>query len=149
MVTIGIDPGKTGAIGVLDSSRKLTVHRFDKMTEQDVARVFWDLTVDGNIDMCYLEKVGAMPGQGVSSMFNFGVSAGFIRGILVACGVPFQFVTPQTWQKGLSLGKKYNSQTERKRAHRQMAEQLFPKRKITINEADGILITEYGFRQRA
>jgi crossover junction endodeoxyribonuclease RuvC len=50
-----------------------------------------------------VEKVGAMPGQGVTSMFNFGKSAGFIEGVLTALGIPYQLVPPNKWKKEFSL----------------------------------------------
>ena len=48
--------------------------------------------------MCYLEKVHAMPGQGVTSMFTFGQNYGFLRGLLIARGIPFEEVQPNPWQ---------------------------------------------------
>lgn len=51
----------------------------------------------------FIEKVGAMPGQGVSGMFNFGYSAGVLEGVLVAKGIPVQFIPPPTWKKSQGL----------------------------------------------
>ena len=51
-----------------------------------------------------VEKVGAMPGQGVTSMFNFGKNVGYIEGVLETLGIPYQLVPPQKWKKEFSLG---------------------------------------------
>ena len=94
----------------------------------------------------FLEKVHAMPGQGVTSMFTFGRNLGFLRGLLVGYGLPFEDVPPQTWQKGVGVGGSYPTKAHRKRAHKQLAEQLFPRTKITLADADALLIAEYGHR---
>jgi crossover junction endodeoxyribonuclease RuvC len=64
-----------------------------------------------------VEKVGAMPGQGVTSMFHFGKSAGYIEGVLTALGIPYQLVPPVKWKRAFSLvgkDKKASIETCRK-----------------------------------
>ena len=61
----------------------------------------WDL--HGDVKHAFIEQVGAMPGQGVSSMFNFGHSAGTVMGVISAIGIPYTLVTPQAWKKRAGL----------------------------------------------
>jgi len=95
MLYIGIDPGKTGAIVSINESGELLVGRaFDKGI--GLALESFDFGSDSRI---VIEKVHAMPGQGVTSMFNFGMSYGFIRGWLNASNHKYRLVTPQKWQQ--------------------------------------------------
>ena len=90
-----------------------------------------------------VEKVGAMPGQGVSSMFSFGRSVGIIEGVLAAKQIPVTFVTPQSWQKqsGAAKGKD---------GSRQRVMELFPReahlfaRVKDDGRADAVLIALAG-----
>ena len=91
----------------------------------------------------YLEKVHAMPKQGVSSTFKFGLNYGFLIGCLTALRIPFEFVTPNTWQKALSCQSKGD-----KNVTKAKAQQLFPHLKIIHTIADALLIAEYGRRIR-
>jgi len=96
----------------------------------------------------YIEKVHSMPQQGVASTFTFGTHYGFIRGILVALSIPFEEVTPQTWQGGLEIPKKTKEEAKpafkaRLLAH---AQRLFPKSNFSLKTADAALIAEYGRR---
>ena len=90
-----------------------------------------------------VEKVSAMPGQGVTSMFNFGQSYGVIKGICSAMQLPIHFVTPAKWKKYFNLIK-----TE-KDASRTKAIEIFPyfssnlSRKKDSNKADAILIASF------
>lgn len=144
MTIWGIDPGKEGALAIIDDNHKVEVIRFMKYTEADLSNIFFDRSLD--VDQCYYEKVGAMPKDGVRQAFTFGDGYGFIRGLLTAYKVPFDFVAPQVWQRKLSLGKARGSKTERKRAHKEKAQQLFAGLTITNDMADAILIAEYGYR---
>jgi crossover junction endodeoxyribonuclease RuvC len=86
-----------------------------------------------------------MPKQGVTSMFTFGKHFGYVIMALVALEFPFDFVTPQQWQKELgvlSRGQKLST-TEKKRLHRDKAWRLFPKSKPTHFTADALLIAEF------
>ena len=98
------------------------------------------------IKHAYVERVGAMTGQGVSSVFSFGRSAGVLEGVLAASGVPYTLVTPQTWQKAVGLrGGKDGS---RERAMQQFPDQasLFARKKDD-GRADATLIAIYGMKQ--
>ena len=61
------------------------------------------LEAGGEPVMACVERVSAMPGQGVTSMFNFGKAAGYIEGVLTACGIGFQLIQPKTWKKEFTL----------------------------------------------
>ena len=97
-----------------------------------------------------VEKVGAMHGQGVTSMFSFGKSAGFIEGVLTALEIPYQLVPPAVWKKEFSLiGKD-------KKASVEVCRKLFPKLDLKRTErcktdsdgkADATLIAEYAKRK--
>lgn len=136
---LGIDPGSNGAL----SSSNGHVFSFGKMSETDIFQELEGFTSP----YCYLEKVHAMPGQGVTSMFTFGQNYGFIRGLLVALKIPFKEVQPKEWQKYHGLNKKYANQPERKRAHKAKAQILFPDQKVTLDNCDALLIMDYGAHQ--
>lgn len=101
MISVGIDPGKNGGFAVLMDGRCACAKRWD-----DVAFIAAMQEVSSKpvsaIRVC-VEKVGAMPHQGVTSMFSFGKSAGFIEGVLQAYGIPYQLVPPYTWKKEFGL----------------------------------------------
>lgn len=89
---LGIDPGKSGAWAAIGEEGELCAYgSFDE-------RLSWDIA---NADFAMLEKASARPGQGVSSMFAFGMNYGIWQGSLESYGIPFEFVTPQKWQKSI------------------------------------------------
>jgi len=112
---IGIDPGASGAIALLVGGVLISVHDMPTVTvERNKAQKRQVCPAGLSLLMQQLsphratvEKVGAMPGQGVSSMFSFGRSVGIIEGVLAAKQIPVTFTTPQAWQKqsGAAKGK--------------------------------------------
>ena len=112
---IGIDPGASGAIALVVQGVLISVHDMPTVTvernksqKRQVCPAGLSLLMqqlDPHKAIC--EKVSAMPGQGVSSMFSFGRSVGIIEGVLAAKQIPVTFTTPQSWQKqsGASKGK--------------------------------------------
>jgi hypothetical protein len=96
-----------------------------------------------------IEKVGAMPGNGVSSMFKFGRGTGVLIGCLIAAGIPFAEVTPQVWQKGFGIptrrkkGRGAESKTDFKNRLRSVAQKLFPRVDVTSETADALLLALY------
>jgi len=159
MIIVGIDPGLTGAVAILSPHGQLDVAVYDCPITQVVkgkskkneylpyamAELLAGLPPDST--HVYIEKVGAMPGQGVTSMFNFGKGFGLWIGIIAALKLPVTFVTPQAWKKELMAGMRD------KDAARIRAMELFPdmseqlKRKKDIGRADALLIAEYGRRK--
>jgi crossover junction endodeoxyribonuclease RuvC len=112
---IGIDPGASGAIALLVGRELVSVHDMPTVTvernksqKRQVCPAGLSLLMQQlSPHKAICEKVGAMPGQGVSSMFSFGRSVGIIEGVLAARQIPVTFVTPQSWQKqsGAAKGK--------------------------------------------
>lgn len=157
---VGIDVGITGAIAAIDTvageyqiaDMPLVVHKGKRggkakmpasmVAGRKLAKMLRNL--DPKETTVFIERVGAMPGQGVVSMFNFGHSAGVVRGVCEALGFKIVFVRPQVWKKthGL-LG------TE-KDAARILAISKYPslagdlKRKRDGGRADAILIAQWG-----
>ncbi len=140
---IAIDPGKNGGIAVFDVQRRKVVSLV-KMPETptDILNFLTSYTENS---VCYLEKVGGLPGMGGSAMFNFGKGYGHIEMALLANRIKTITVTPQQWQKILQLGTKGNkSTTEWKNKLRAKAQQLYPQiDKITLATSDALLILEY------
>lgn len=141
---IAIDPGKNGGIAVF-SSRINKVIEVVKMpsTPQDLLSF---ISIYKHNSICYLEKVGGLPGMGGSSMFNFGQGFGHVEMALLCKKIPTIEVTPQKWQKALQLGNKGNkSTTEWKNKLKTRAQQIFPYiNGITLATSDALLILEYG-----
>ena len=146
---IGIDPGNTGAIAFLNDNLSfidtvdMPLMANGKKQQVNAAALAKILECCDTADsFAYLEKVSAMPGQGVASMFNFGMGFGVIKGVLAARGFSYELVTPQSWKKNAGLiGKeKDNART--------LAQQLYPAapltRKKDIGRADAILIARHG-----
>lgn len=144
-IYIGIDPGQTGAMAIIDP----TAGGYHRVWDfDDLDGLSWLKTaVIGEISFkAVLEKVHSMPKQGVSSSFKFGMNFGIWRGRLEALGIPYDLVTPQKWQKEIfdSMTK-----TDRKTMSLDRARRLFPemsdmlKRKKDHNRAEALLIAEY------
>lgn len=141
MIYIGIDPGQTGAMAAI-SPEGAIVFDFDNSE----ALAFLRLN-RAEVRLSAVEKVSAMPKQGVSSTFKFGTNYGIWQGRLEACGIPYILVTPQKWQKAV-----FDSGTrgkDRKAMSIAMARRLFPdlsqdlRRKKDHGRADALLIAEY------
>ena len=158
MLIIGIDPGISGSICFLEDGRILDVLEMPTMAEGkknkrqvNGRQMFNELTVrinkynTKNINVI-VEQVSAMPGQGVTSMFNFGQSFGVIKGICAAMQLPIFFVRPAKWKKHFEL---INSQKD---ASRTKAIEMFPKissilsKKKDSNKADAILISSFYYQ---
>lgn len=143
-VYVGIDPGKSGAMAILYPNGSIETIPFNMVNYVDAIRGLTDYPVK-----CCLEKVGAMPGQGVVSMFNFGHNLGFIEGVLQSNSIPYQLVLPQTWKKEFSLSSEKAKSIE-------VCQKLFPKanllatqrsRKPSDGIAEAILMAEYARRK--
>ncbi len=111
MLKIGIDPGLSGAVVIMDMNSPIEWHRMPTMKTGSANRVNGPalaaiirpyLFLDKPIH-AYVELVSSMPGQGVASMFSFGHSAGVLQGVLGAFEIPVTMVTPQSWKKRAGL----------------------------------------------
>tara|TARA_B100000963_G_C22381087_1_gene560173 strand:- start:69 stop:566 length:498 start_codon:yes stop_codon:yes gene_type:complete len=155
MIIVGIDPGIAGAIcffskgNVIDVIDMPTMAEGKKNKKQVNGRQIFNEIKSiknkfSNESLCVVvEQVSAMPGQGVTSMFNFGQSFGLIKGICSAMELPIFYVRPAKWKKYFNL---INSEKD---ASRTKAIEIFPKishklsRKKDNNKADAILIAQY------
>ena len=155
MLIIGIDPGISGAICFFEDGKIVDVIEMPTMAEGKKNKkqvngnqLFNEIkerisfSKYENISVV-VEHVSAMPGQGVTSMFNFGQSFGVIKGICSAMQLPIHFIRPTKWKKYFNL---INSSKD---ASRSRAIEIFPKvseklkRKKDTNKADAILIASY------
>lgn len=149
---LGIDPGKTGGIVSIWSDGKIKAEPMPE-TELLTASLFPTRASNG---VAIIEKVHAMPKQGVTSMFSFGRNYGFLRACLICNKIPFEEIAPQKWQKEFSLPK-----TKDKKQHKlnllARAQQLFPQeplwkmpRSLGKQKAicDALLIAEYCRRKQ-
>jgi crossover junction endodeoxyribonuclease RuvC len=148
MLTLGIDPGVSGAIVLLEDGQPiewdlmpaLKTGKATRVNGAAVARLCSLLPSDH----IYVEAVHSMPKQGVSSSFNFGHSAGVIEGVLQALAAPYTLVTPQAWKKRAGLIG------QDKDAARSRAIQLWPAWRALDKKgagqafADAALIALYG-----
>ena len=141
---IGIDPGKSGALALLTEDGQCTVVPFNESAYTAILKA-----ASGPSSVCCLEKVGAMPGQGVVSMFNFGHNLGYIEGLLQAFDIPYQLVPPQTWKKEFCVTSDKNTSIE-------VCRKLFPhvcllptarSRKPSDGMAEAMLMAEYARRR--
>ena len=157
MRVLGVDPGANGALAVHFGGRLVdlvdmpttTVKRGSReVREVNAALLGAVVSRMLPLDAAYLEQVGAMPGQGVSSMFAFGRAVGVIEGVLAALEVPVTKVPPQTWQRSMRVRGGKDGARER-------AMQLYPAdasafaRKKDDGRADASLIAAYGANELA
>jgi crossover junction endodeoxyribonuclease RuvC len=107
MRVIGIDPGASGAIVLLEDNIPIEwtimpTYKVGSATRVNASELVYFMD-NMDIDHVYVEQVGAMPGQGVTSMFNFGHSCGTVMGVIGALDYPHTMVTPQKWKKAAGL----------------------------------------------
>ncbi len=154
MLIIGIDPGISGSICFFEDGKIIEVIEMPVMTEGkknkkqvNGAQIYNEFLkkINNKCDeiRVVIEQVSAMPGQGVTSMFNFGQSYGILKGICSAMQLPVFFVRPAKWKKYFNL---INSQKD---ASRTRAIEIFPyfssqlSKKKDSNKADAILIASF------
>ena len=103
---LGVDPGLDGGLALLGADG-LQVERIPviEAARRDIyVLALADLIKGWHPQIAYVERVHAMPKQGVTSSFRFGEVAGIIRGVIVALGIPLTYCTPQEWQKEMLAG---------------------------------------------
>ena len=155
MLVIGIDPGISGSICFLQNGRIMDVIEMPTMTDGkknkkqvNGSQIFNEISerikkLEKSYIRVVIEQVSAMPGQGVTSMFNFGQSFGILKGICSAMQLPLYFVRPAKWKKYFGL---INSEKD---ASRTKAIEMFPyfssnlSKKKDSNKADAILIASF------
>ena len=153
MIIIGIDPGVSGAISILEDKKVIKVFDMPTMIDgkknkrqvngSQVANIIKENLHNNKETIVVVEQVNAMPGQGVTSMFNFGQSFGVIKGVCAALSLPIYFIRPAKWKKHFNLIK------TNKDASRTKVIEVYPSisgklsRKKDSNKADAILIARY------
>jgi hypothetical protein len=147
---IGIDPGTNGGTAIMgDSGALIDVLVHSAFTDGEYASEM-NKYLNGSEDKYGLvEKVHAMPSQGVASSFKFGAAYGKSLMTLSLKLVPFELVTPQQWQKELGITKKGKGETKTKFKKRlaERAQQLHPRDEIGREEADAVLIATAAYRR--
>ena len=155
MMIIGIDPGISGSICFFEDGKIIDVIEMPTMTDGkknkrqvNGSQIYNEILkrinkIEKQNIRVIIEQVSAMPGQGVTSMFNFGQSFGILKGICSAMQLPMYFIRPAKWKKYFSL---INSQKD---ASRTKAIEMFPSfssqlsKKKDSNKADAILIASF------
>ena len=155
MLIIGIDPGISGSICFLEDGKILEVIEMPTMTEGkknkrqvNGSQIYNEISkrinkIENQEIRVVIEQVSAMPGQGVTSMFNFGQSFGILKGLCSAMQLPVYFVRPAKWKKYFNL---INSEKD---ASRTRAIEIFPyfssqlSKKKDSNKAEAILIASF------
>ena len=153
MIIVGVDPGISGAICILNNGKIGELYEMPTMIDgkknkkqvngAEITNIFQKELINETNSKVIIEHVSAMPGQGVTSMFNFGQSFGVVKGICAALRLPLYFVRPVKWKKYFNLIK------TNKDASRTKVIEIFPhisskiSRKKDSNKADSILIAKY------
>ena len=155
MLIIGIDPGISGSICFFNEGKIIDVIEMPTMTEGkknkkqvNGSQIFNEISerikeIDKKDIKVVIEQVSAMPGQGVTSMFNFGQAYGILKGICSSMQLPMYFVRPTKWKKYFNL---INSEKD---ASRTKTIEMFPyfssqlSKKKDSNKADAILIASF------
>lgn len=147
---IGIDPGQSGAIAIINESSDVIELEDYPGDEISCAKLISNIMVDLNLEAktvtlkAAIEKVHAMPKQGVTSMFKFGTNFGIWRGMIAMAGIPFILVPPRTWQKGVI------NKAQDKKPALAAAARMFPEAELygprgggKDGRADALLIADY------
>ena len=153
MIIIGIDPGVSGAICILTDGKITEIYEMPTMIDgkknkkqvngAEVTNIINKELVNEKDINVVIEHVSAMPGQGVTSMFNFGQSFGVLKGICAALKLPVHFIRPVKWKKHFNL---INTEKD---ASRTKVIEVFPyisskiSKKKDVNKADAILIARF------
>jgi len=153
MKIIGIDPGLSGAIAILENKKVLKIFDIPVMSEgkknkrqlnsAQLVNIVRE-NINNNEEIAVVvEQVNAMPGQGVTSMFNFGQTFGAIKGVCAALRLPIYFVRPSKWKKHFELinSSKDASRTKVIEMYPYLSNQLSKKK--DVNKSDAILIARF------
>lgn len=160
MVYIGIDPGLSGAVAAISGDEVLffdtpvlKIGKKRQMNTKEATSILKFIRAygTGNKDwsdrkkpqvLCALERVHAMPKQGVTSVWSFAQNYGQWLGILAALEIPHELVTPQSWKRAMMDGMSKEKDASRQRVH-----QLFPEVDVRLKKhhgrADAVLLAEY------
>ena len=158
MKIFGIDPGLSGAIARLEKKKVLSLFDMPVMAEgkknkkqlnsAQLVDIIRENSIGDDEIVVVVEQVNAMPGQGVTSMFNFGQTFGAIKGVCAALNLPIFFVRPSKWKKYFELinSSKDSSRTKVIEMYPSLSSQLAKKK--DVNKSDAILIARYYYDTR-
>ena len=158
MKIFGIDPGLSGAIAILEKKKVLNLFDMPVMAEgkknkkqlnnAQLVNIRRENSIGDEEIAVVVEQVNAMPGQGVTSMFNFGQTFGSIKGICAALNLPIFFVRPSKWKKYFELinSSKDSSRTKVIEMYPSLSSLLTKKK--DVNKSDAILIARYYYDTR-
>ena len=158
MKIIGIDPGLSGAIAVLHNKKVINMYDMPVMAEgkknkrqlnsSQLVNIIKENINEDEDTIVVVEQVNAMPGQGVTSMFNFGQTFGAIKGVCAALKLPIFFVRPSKWKKHFELinSSKDASRTKVIEMYPTLSSQLAKKR--DVNKSDAVLIAKFYFETK-
>ena len=158
MKIFGIDPGLSGAIAILEKNKVLSLFDMPVMAEgkknkkqlnsAQLVDIIRENSIGDDEIVVVVEQVNAMPGQGVTSMFNFGQTFGAIKGVCAALNLPIFFVRPSKWKKYFELinSSKDSSRTKVIEMYPSLSSQLAKKK--DVNKSDAILIARYYYDTR-
>ena len=153
MKIVGIDPGLSGAIAILENNKVLNIFDMPVMSEgkknkrqlnsAQLVKLIKDNISKNEEVLVVVEQVNAMAGHGVTSMFNFGQTFGAIKGVCAALGLPIFFVRPSKWKKHFELinSSKDSSRTKAIEMYPSLSGELA--RKKDENNSDAILIARF------
>ena len=153
MKIIGIDPGISGAIAVMHGKKVVNMYDMPVMAEgkknkrqlnsSQLVNIIKENIYEDEETIVVVEQVNAMPGQGVTSMFNFGQTFGAIKGVCAALKLPIFFVRPSKWKKHFELinSSKDSSRTKAIEMYPKLSNQLSKKK--DVNKSDAILIARF------
>ncbi len=158
MKIIGIDPGLSGAIAVMHDKKVINMYDMPVMAEgkknkrqlnsSQLVNIIKENINEDEDKIVVVEQVNAMPGQGVTSMFNFGQTFGAIKGVCAALKLPIFFVRPSKWKKHFELinSSKDASRTKVIEMYPALSGQLAKKR--DVNKSDAVLIAKFYFETK-
>jgi len=154
-LTLGIDPGTSGAVALLDGNQLIDVWDIPivevtkgSKTRKEISAVLLAQELEEFREKAtvIVERVSAMPRQGVTSVFGFGRSFGVIEGVVAGLGMPIEYVSPAVWKKHFRLGRE-------KEDSRAMALNIWPgmatkfARKKDADRAEAALIALWADRK--
>ena len=158
MKIIGIDPGLSGAVAVMQDKKVINIYDMPVMAEgkknkrqlnsSQLVNIIKENIHEDEETIVVVEQVNAMPGQGVTSMFNFGQTFGAIKGVCAALKLPIFFVRPSKWKKHFELinSSKDASRTKVIEMYPTLSGQLAKKR--DVNKSDAVLIAKFYFETK-
>lgn len=153
-VILAFDPGTTGAYALLHADGDLIVRDLPVLKVKrgktvrseidlyELANQLRKIAAENTITMAVVERVGSMPGQGLSSTFGFGRTYGVIQGVIAALQMPMHLVTPVTWKRALRVPSE-------KDGARLRASEIFPQyshhwsRVMDHNRAEAALLAHW------